>query len=85
MEEENIELRYIKWKQRADKLEREMKDFSEKLDDDDYSLSASGDPLKSFVSEISDLKFELQDIICWEEVVDFLENGPGFQLDKKKK
>lgn len=84
MEEENIELRYIKWNQRVDKLERDIKEFSETFDKDDFTLKPFAPTVVDFTTRLDALKWELDDIICWEEVEDFLQNGSGLKLDKAK-
>lgn len=72
---EEIKLRYIKWNQSIDKLMVEMKDYS--INPVTTDIINCCNDVGGFAMRLKDLKVELEDIIDFEDVEDFLENGSG--------
>lgn len=74
----NIEL--IKWNHRADKLSNDIKEYQDNLDEN-FLLTEDELTISNIMDTYVNLKTKLNDIECWMEVDDFLENGPGFPID----
>lgn len=76
---EETKVRYIQWNQHIDKLTEDMDAFNVGLSEKEISDADS--KIENYTQRLKKLRAELEDIMCWEEVDDFLENGSGLLTD----